>query len=82
MQKGIQNLIDKNLNWSAAFEINNNGPGLQSLNDLLTVDCSWLPNGVEESFLGVRHLPKPGTYRGVYTCVRKTNGISYLRYEW
>jgi len=48
LQKGTQKAIDLDPSVESAYKIENNGTGLQSLNDLLTADCSWLPNGVKE----------------------------------
>ena len=46
-QRGVENyLVD--FPQANFFIIQNNATGLKSLNDLLTADCSWLPNGVEE----------------------------------
>jgi hypothetical protein len=59
-QKGIDNFLIDNPTLTHFFEIQNNATGLKSLNDLLTADCSWLPNGVEEPFLGDLHIyPNP-----------------------
>jgi hypothetical protein len=59
-QRGIENYLVKYPNLTHFFEIQNNATGLKSLNDLLTADCSWLPNGVEEPFLGDLHIyPNP-----------------------
>ncbi len=48
LQEPTQNAIDSLPIIENNFKIENNAVGLQSLNDLLTADCSWLPNGVQE----------------------------------
>ena len=48
LQKPTQRNIDNNSNIVNLYKIQSNGSNLQSLNDLLTADCSWLPNGIKE----------------------------------
>jgi len=48
LQKAKQRNIHNNPNVESLYEIQNNGSNLQSLNDLITEDCSWLPNGIKE----------------------------------
>jgi hypothetical protein len=48
LQEATQNAINLDPSLASTFKIYDNGPNLQSLNDLLNADCSWLPNGVAE----------------------------------
>ena len=59
-QKGIDNFLMDNPNLSHFFEVHSNGAGLGSVNDLLAMDCSWLPNGVNEGqVLPAQIYPNP-----------------------
>jgi len=48
LQKGIDSYLVAYPQLQHFFIIQSNGSNLQSLNDLLTEDCSWLPNGIKE----------------------------------
>jgi len=48
LQKGIDNYLTDYPQLQHFFVTQSNGSNLQSLNDLLTEDCSWLPNGIKE----------------------------------
>ncbi len=48
LQKGTLKAIEIDPSSESAYKIQSNGSNLQSLNDLLTADCSWLPNGIKE----------------------------------
>ncbi len=50
LQKPIQNEINATPGIDTIFQVFNNAAELSSLNDLLTMDCSWLPNGIKEPF--------------------------------
>jgi len=60
LQKATQQNIDNNPGIENKYKIETNAIGLQSLNDLLTADCSWLPNGVKElAFQELTLYPNP-----------------------
>ena len=48
LQKATQTSISNNSNIESLYEIQSNGSNLQGISDLLTEDCSWLPNGIKE----------------------------------
>jgi len=48
LQESLQNEIDANPGIDTLFQVYGNASTLSSLSDLLTEDCSWLPNGIKE----------------------------------
>lgn len=72
LQEAIQNEINATPGIDTVFQVFNNAPSLNSLNDLLTADCSWLPNGVEEPWLGdLKLYPNPATIEVFITAPEK-----------
>jgi hypothetical protein len=71
-QKAIENRIQQNPNAQSMFTVQNNGPNLQSLNDLLNADCSWLPNGVAEVAIQEMALYPNPAHDEVFVEVPKT----------
>ncbi len=79
-QKAIDNQLIDNPSWTNLFVIQSNGSNLQSLNDLLTEDCSWLPNGIREpAWSKLEIYPNP-TYSEVFV-TPPTQPTAYFIYD-
>jgi hypothetical protein len=80
LQQAIQNEIDATPGIDTVFQVFNNAAELSSLNDLLTMDCSWLPNGVHEPEWSKLELyPNPANNE-VYVGVQEQT-TSYIIYD-
>jgi len=80
LQKGIDNYLIDYPNLQHFFKAQNNGSNLQSLNDLLTMDCSWLPNSIKEPWQSDLQLyPNPANNE-VFVGVQEQS-TSYTIYD-